>query len=268
MQLRPPVDPSLRLEGADQAQRHMRRADLRHLHDLAEARQGSLSEARSSLRTVEGSAMSGIGTMMTGGAGAPNGELLELGDAPTPYRERSDDFYPTPACAVRAFLAAELQWLEGAPVWEPACGDGAISRAMVAQGLDVMSTDLVDRGYGQSGRDFLAERHLNGCRRIVTNPPFGIAEKFIRHALFTLNTPYLALLLKATYWHAAGRVALFEARPPSVIYPMTWRPDFLNKGAPTMDAIWCVWDAERGGEQRYELMRREATAPETADLFG
>jgi len=34
-------------------------------------------------------------------------------------------------------------------IWEPACGDGAISRVLEAAGYQVISTDLIDRGYGQ-----------------------------------------------------------------------------------------------------------------------
>ena len=64
------------------------------------------------------------------------------------------EFYPTPPEATRALLAAES--FKG-PIWEPACGDGAIARELRAAGYDVVATDLVDYGYGEGGRDFLAE---------------------------------------------------------------------------------------------------------------
>ncbi len=76
---------------------------------------------------------------------------------------------------------------------------------------------------------------------IVTNPPFRLAEHFIRHA-FRMGVDYMALLLKATFWHAARRQELFELWKPARIYAMTWRPDFRSLGAPTMDCVWCVWD--------------------------
>jgi hypothetical protein len=63
------------------------------------------------------------------------------------------DFYPTPPEAVRALLSVEQ--FDGT-IWEPACGDGAISRELEAHGHNVVSTDLIDRGYGQSGSDFLS----------------------------------------------------------------------------------------------------------------
>lgn len=55
------------------------------------------------------------------------------------------DFYPTPPEAVRALLSVEA--FEGS-IWEPACGDGAISKVLLAAGFDVVSTDLIDRGFG------------------------------------------------------------------------------------------------------------------------
>jgi hypothetical protein len=50
----------------------------------------------------------------------------------------------------------------------------------------VISTDLVDRGYGRGGRDFLAD-HETVAEHTVTNPPYspprGLAAKFVEHAL-------------------------------------------------------------------------------------
>jgi hypothetical protein len=59
-------------------------------------------------------------------------------------------------------------------------------------GREVVSTDLVDRGYGHGGLDFLAQRTvLAGA--IVTNPPFSRAEAFLRHAA-ELGVEYVAFL--------------------------------------------------------------------------
>ena len=89
---------------------------------------------------------------------------------------RQDDFYPTPREAVAAlFWALPAHW--PARVWEPACGDGAISRFLEVQGVEVISTDLVYRGFGVGDIDFLAcDRAL--APAIVTNPPFALAERF------------------------------------------------------------------------------------------
>lgn len=79
------------------------------------------------------------------------------------------EFYPTPPEATRALLSAE--GFEGS-IWEPACGDGAISKVLEAAGYQVVSTDLIDRGYGAGGHDFLkSDKPL--AKNIITNPPYG-----------------------------------------------------------------------------------------------
>lgn len=79
------------------------------------------------------------------------------------------EFYPTPPEATRALLSVES--FEGS-IWEPACGDGAISKVLEAAGYQVVSTDLIDRGYGAGGQDFLKSTEPLG-RNIITNPPYG-----------------------------------------------------------------------------------------------
>lgn len=184
---------------------------------------------------------------------------------------RANDFYPTPWEATAALAVAERHRLAGRRIWEPACGDGAMARELEARGLDVAyASDLIDRGYGLTGADFLSAELPPGVDAIVTNPPFSHADRFIRHALGTLQVPYLALLLKATYWHAANRAGLHRRFPPTAYLPCTWRIDFTGERASTMDLCWYVWDAEAAGTVRYELLPRPAAHPlgGIADLFG
>ncbi len=51
------------------------------------------------------------------------------------------DFYATPPEATPALLSVEQ--FDG-PIWEPACGDGAISRQLIATGHDVVSIYAID----------------------------------------------------------------------------------------------------------------------------
>lgn len=158
---------------------------------------------------------------------------------------QKDDFYSTtPECTL-AFLAAESDHLKGHRILEPCCGTGAISSILIGHGFDVVSSDLVDRGYGQVGIDFLQTTSTD-CTAMVTNPPYKLAEQFIRHALEDLQVTYLALLLKSQYWHSSRRYKMFQQHPPAVIYPLLWRPDFLNRGGPTMDFQWTVWRPHDG----------------------
>jgi hypothetical protein len=98
-------------------------------------------------------------------------------------RDRANDLYETPACAVHALLRHEKL---PHTIWEPCAGRGALSRELRAYGHYVVTEDLV--GYSGAdaeivfGRDFLMER-IPRCRTIVTNPPFKLADQFIRHGL-------------------------------------------------------------------------------------
>lgn len=182
--------------------------------------------------------MTHLGQMMTGG---------DRGG-----REK-DDFYPTPEACTRALVEAEGDRMPQS-IWEPACGTGAISRVLEASGRTVLSTDLVDRGYGRAGVDFLMEP-FGGPFAIVTNPPFKLAKQFIRKA-FDLGSNYTAIFLKATFWHATSRTDFFNSHRPERIYAMNWRPDFDGRGQPTMDCIWCVWGGGPAEATHYEILRK------------
>jgi hypothetical protein len=160
---------------------------------------------------------------------------------------REGDFYPTPWQATEALLLREREYLrEYQEIWEPACGDGAISEMLKLHGYHAVSTDLIDRGYGGT-LDFL-KSDIAPCRAIVTNPPFNVAEDFIRHA-WDLGIDYMALLLKANYFHADCRVGLFNERKPARIYPLAWRVDFTGGGANHFDCMWVIWDVTNRSDQ-------------------
>jgi hypothetical protein len=88
-----------------------------------------------------------------------------IGSRPARSR-RKDDFHETPSVAVEALLSVET--FTG-PIWEPACGRGAISEVLIEHGHDVISTDLVDRGYGTGRTDFLLEWQARAPNAAVMN---------------------------------------------------------------------------------------------------
>jgi hypothetical protein len=143
-----------------------------------------------------------------------------------------------------------------AVIWEPACGDGAMAKVLARHAKDVISSDLrEDCGYGQGGINFLepTSRDRWNWDWIITNPPFNLAEAFIRKSL--LVAPNVAVLLKSQYWHAASRLPLFTEHQPQWILPLTWRPAFLEEergSSPLMDVIWVVWrNADEPGPTRF-----------------
>ncbi len=122
-------------------------------------------------------------------------------------RER-DDFYPTPPRATEALLAAVP--FEG-NIWEPACGDGAISNVLEAAGYEVISTDLIDRGYGTPGVDFLLD-YQTTADNIITNPPFKHAQEFVEHALSRARCR-VAMLCRLAWLEGKARRRMFESTP-------------------------------------------------------
>lgn len=199
----------------------------------------------------------GLGAAMAGGKGA-------LSSTP----RAAHDYYPTPADVTAALIAecGTAMRCRGPMVWEPCARGGAMSAVLMGAGFPVVGTDIVaDPAHDVAALDVLQ------CRRrkadvVVTNPPFAIAPDIIAHLLGTLRVPYLALLLKATFWHAANRQGHWREYRPSGILALTWRPDFLDRGAPTMDVIWCVWDRFSAGGTSYELLARPR-AGGRGDLF-
>ena len=161
------------------------------------------------------------------------------------------DFYATPRECTNALLD-NFDWLfRGGRIWEPACGDGAISKVLEERNLRVVSTDLYDRGYGESGMNFLNADCQ--CDAIITNPPFNLAADFIERCA-EKKVPF-AMLTKATFWHAKKREKLFRSTRPMAVIAMTWRPAMSperGKSA-TMDFIWTVWGSTPNHTTEYIL---------------
>lgn len=164
------------------------------------------------------------------------------------WRDRPPtDFYPTPDNVTKALLNV-LNLDTDTIIWEPACGEGHMVRTLENNGFKVVGTDI------QSGTNFLQTTKLQGDW-IITNPPFNIAENFIRHA--HMLTPHgIALLLKSQYWHSAKRLKLFNEFTPSYVCPLSWRPDFLfgkKGGSPTMEVLWTIWMPDRKKTRYFPL---------------
>lgn len=168
-----------------------------------------------------------------------------LGIAVDHQNREKDDFYPTPPEATIALLNVET--FDG-PIWEPACGDGAISKVLEAAGLPVISSDLVDRGYGESNIDFLMEWQAR-TPHIVTNPPFKLALQFVEHAL-SLTTGKVCLLGRLAWLEGqTRRNVLYDNAPIARVHVFSRRLT-MQRGRAANDEdeggmiafAWFVWE--------------------------
>ena len=165
-----------------------------------------------------------------------------LANSSTKTSRRPMDFYPTPPEVTHA-LMRYLELPRLTRVLEPASGDGAMAKVIAEYCPQVCAYDIREDGFllrQNQSQDFLTE--TTNTDVIITNPPFNLAEQFIRHAI--TKAPIVAMLLKSQYWHAKTRTPLFKEHPPAFVLPLNWRPDFRNGelgGSPTMEVAWSVW---------------------------
>lgn len=122
-----------------------------------------------------------------------------------------NDYYATEPKAIELLLDKETF----APnIWECACGEGHLSKVLSGRGYTVKSTDLIDRGYGKGGVDFLQYTGtFNGD--IITNPPYKYAKEFVEKALEVIpDGNRVAMFLKIQFLEGKARRKMFDEQPP------------------------------------------------------
>jgi len=171
---------------------------------------------------------------------------------------QKEDFYPTPGYVVDELLKRET--FTGL-TREPACGDGAISKVLLSHGMEVISTDIVDRGFSGTGIiDFLSENTLfekaNGmvCNNIITNPPYSLALEFVLKSKKVAQKK-IAMFLKTVFLESEGRREMFADTkfPLKTIYQFSKRVSLYKDGVKMKNSgmiayAWFVWDKEHKGE--------------------
>lgn len=165
-----------------------------------------------------------------------------------------NDFYPTPPEVTRALLKVEAFSGE---IWEPACGNGAMSKVLEFAGYGVVSTDLEPRGYG-SKMDFLYARELM-APNIVTNPPFKIAQQFAMRAL-DLGCLKLALICKIQFLTGIERATWLRGTPLRTVYVFSDRIQFGRDGkkyenGSMLSFAWFVWEKGYSGKPQIDWIQ-------------
>ena len=155
---------------------------------------------------------------------------------------QKDDFYATPSEATDALLSVET--FDG-DIFEPCCGEGHISKRLIEHGYNVESSDLVDRGFGTSRRDFLFEREKRD--NIITNPPYAKMALLMAEHAQTIARYKTALLLKITFLEGVARAKFFQKHPPKRVWVFSKRVSLLKDGQSfnnggMMCVAWFVWE--------------------------
>lgn len=169
------------------------------------------------------------------------------------HERRPADFYATPSWVTRLILPHL-----GTPrsVLEPAAGEGAIMREARAfwPKANVVGTELDPERAASSGSlcaDALTTEP-RGYDLIITNPPFSLAEEFVRWAIAAQEgVGTSAFLLRLAFLESQGRAKLHR-QFPSDVFVLPRRPSFTNGGTDMAAYAWFVWGPGRGG--RWQIL--------------
>ena len=176
--------------------------------------------------------------------------LSTNGISKTAERE-PNDFYATDPRAMQDLLRYETF---NKNIWECACGEGNLSEVLKANGYNVYSTDLIDRGYQDEIIDFLNSDN-KWFGDIITNPPFKYSTEFILKALDSVDVGgKVAMFLKINFLAGKKRFnEVYRKFPPSKVYVFDGRyacsknnkPEGYKNGA--MDYVWMIWEKGKTG---------------------
>ena len=179
------------------------------------------------------------------------------GDAERRQRDIADNFYPTPPEATRALLSVET--FDGSIHERPAV-KAILPTNSAPPGHTVVATDLNDRGFGQTGLDFLGQC-VPLANNIITNPPYGrgLADAFLRKALMLTRQTggKVAMLLNMSSLAEPTRTPLWRSAPPTRLYAIDnvicW-PE-LHRAPPAhftrQRYCWAVWTQDHKGPSAF-----------------
>lgn len=180
------------------------------------------------------------------------------------------DWYKEPSWAVDALLDAERFF---GSIHDPACGGGNIPDRCRARGLHATGSDLVDRGWPDTGiLDFTkatGDDFSDPPTSIVCNPPFELAEYFVRSAL-AIAKHKVAMLLRWS-WCEGGtgtseksklRRWALEQAPLSRVYVFAPRVSMPPAGqgieakGGAVAFGWLVWNHDHRGPATFGRLHR------------
>lgn len=174
------------------------------------------------------------------------------------HERENNDYYATDPKALEIFLdKIEEDGIRlHKNIWECACGEGHLSKVLESKGYDVISTDLINRGYGNGIVNFLMlESIILYAGDILTNPPYKYAKEFVETALELQEEGYYTIMfLKIQFLEGKSRRKLFEKYPPKYIYVNSARQtcyingDMSKKMSSATCYCWFMWQKGFSGE--------------------
>lgn len=158
------------------------------------------------------------------------------------------DYYATHSSSIPPLLKI-LGWEKGGKVIrENSCGAGHLSFPLELAGHKVISSDLIDRGYGITGVDFLKDNELDSEKfdATIMNPPYKYALAFVKKAL--TQSPITCAFLRITFLESERRKKFFDENPPRYVAVFSKRMKSSKSGlfktgeSSTVCYAWFIWE--------------------------
>lgn len=160
---------------------------------------------------------------------------------------RLDDAYMTPTWCVRRLLDV---WEPGPGMLiEPCAGTKNIVKA-VGRSRTWWTNDIRELPGVDCVGDFLsiaprmttpAYASGTGVATVITNPPYSLAEEFLRHSRRLFPRAELVFLLRMAFAASAKRLPLWQYLGTPDVYVLPNRPSFTGEGTDSADYAWFVF---------------------------
>jgi len=177
------------------------------------------------------------------------------------------DWYVEPTeCSLALF---DLEQFDGT-IWDPACGMGNIISSAKRSGLPAIGTDLVNRGVHCSKQmNFLENDADFEFSNIVSNPPFGLAEEFVKKSIEIVPQGGKVAMILPMVWLSgfSSKRDWLPGSPLSKYFSISPRPSMppgavikagVKAGNGTKDFAWFVWQKGYCGNATVGFMNTKA----------
>jgi len=179
------------------------------------------------------------------------------------YPRVVNDYYREPEWVVHAL--ADVESFTGTTL-DPACGSGTIPRVLTARDIPCDGSEKMHRGFGLQGQDFFG--YEPRATNIVSNPPYGVIEDFITHAL-GCTVRKVAILARLALLEGAARQPFLRSTPLARVWVSSRRVSMppgdsqIEAKGGTVAFAWFVWEHGHEGAATIgwlPLSRRPAPA--------
>ena len=189
--------------------------------------------------------------------------VVEKARASHIWKRDEYDWYIEPKICSEALFIVEK--FDGT-IWDPACGSGRIVTSAINSGYDAIGTDLNPKAESDhQPYNFLTDYIPVEKHNIVSNPPFGIAEEFVRKAIEEVRVSGKVAMILPLVWMAgfSTKRSWLPVSPLRRVYPISPRPSMPpaavilsgeKPGNGTKDFAWFVWEKGYKGQAEIAFM--------------